>query len=77
MHGLSYGKLLFQPLSRKRGSSVNSKLLRSQFCDSESGICRSLDCSATANFCEFCTTSMHTEVNILHRVEILKIRKLV
>ena len=36
-----------------------------------------LDCSATAKFCEFCTTSMHTEVNILHRVEILKVRKLV
>ena len=62
---------------QKEGSSVNSKLLRSQFCDSESGICRCLDCSATAKFCEFCATSMHTKVNILHRVEILKVRKLV
>ena len=33
--------------------------------------------SATAKFCEFCATSMHTEVNILHSVEILKVRKLV
>ena len=56
---------------------MNSTLLRCHFCDSESGICRSLDCSATAKFSEFCATSMHTEVNILHSVEILKVRKLV
>ena len=41
------------------------------------GICRCVDCSGTAKFCEFCATSMHTKVNILHRVEILKVRKLV
>ena len=60
---------------QKEGSLVNSN--RCHFCDSESGICRCLDCSATAKFCEFCATSMHTKVNILHRVEILKVRKLV
>ena len=72
MHGLSYGKLLFRPLSRKKVKSNSC-----HFCDSEGGNCRCLDCSATAKFCEFCATSMHTEVNILHRVEILKVRKLV
>ena len=59
----------------KEGSFLNSN--RCHFCDSESGICHCLDCSATAQFCEFCATSMHTKVNILHRVEILKVRKLV
>ena len=60
---------------QKEGSFVNSNSYH--FCDSESGICRCVDCSATAKFCEFCATSMHTKVNILHRVEILKVRKLV
>ena len=59
---------------QKEVSFFNSN--RCHFCDSEAGICRCLDCSATARFCESCAISMHTKINIFHRVEILKVRKL-
>lgn len=58
---------------QKEGSFFNSN--RCHFCDSEAGICRCLDCSATARFCESCATSMHSKINIFHRVEIRKVRK--
>lgn len=60
---------------QKEGSFFTSN--RCHFCDSEAGICRCLDCSATARFCESCAISMHSKINIFHRVEILKVRILI
>ena len=56
----------------KEGSFFSSN--RCHFCETDVGNCRCLDCSFNALFCESCAISMHSKVNIFHRVEILRVR---
>lgn len=42
----------------------------------DTALCRCKDCGPFVKYCEECAQQVHTEVNVFHRVEILKVNKL-
>ena len=42
----------------------------------DTGLCRCKDCGPFVKYCEEYAQQVHTEVNVFHRVEILKVNKL-